>query len=92
MQEICLRVINEVGLHARPASQFVQMANQFLSNIQVRNLTSAGTQVNAKSILGVLSIGVQRDQEIEITAIGPDEKEAVRALRDLIEHDFDIEE
>ena len=90
MQEIWLRVINEVGLHALPASQFVQMANKFASIIRGRNLTSSSAHANGRIILGVLIIGVQRNQEIEITAEGPDEVVAVKELRGLIDSDFDL--
>lgn len=88
MQKIGLKVINEVGLHARPASEFVKAASQFRSKILVRNVTKDSKAVDAKSILSVLTLGVEKDHEIELTAEGDDETQAIQLLRELIESDF----
>ena len=88
MQTIRLRVINPVGLHARPAAEFVKSAAQFKSRISVRNLTRQSASVDAKSILSVLTLGVEKDHEVELTAEGEDEVHAIRFLRQLIESDF----
>ncbi|HEY5903185.1 MAG TPA: HPr family phosphocarrier protein [Anaerolineales bacterium] len=88
MEKIILKVINEVGLHARPAADFVRTAGQFKSKIEARNLTTGSPAADAKSILSVLMLGVERGHEIELTAQGEDEAEAVQALRALIESDF----
>lgn len=88
MQKITLKVINEVGLHARPASEFVKLAGQFKANLQVRNVTSNSNAVDAKSILSVLMLGVEKGHEIELTGEGEDEFHAVQSLRDLIESNF----
>ena len=74
-------VKNQVGLHARPATFFIQKANEFKSNIWVEK---DERRVNAKSLLGVLSMGITRDMEITIIASGSDETEAVEALIELI--------
>ncbi len=74
-------VKNPVGLHARPATFFIQKANEFKSNIWVEK---DERRVNAKSLLGVLSMGITRDMEIDIIASGSDETEAVEALVALI--------
>ena len=74
-------VKNQVGLHARPATFFIQKANEFKSNIWVEK---DERRVNAKSLLGVLSMGITRDMEITIIASGSDEQEAVEALAELI--------
>ena len=74
-------VKNPVGLHARPATFFIQKANEFKSNIWVEK---DERRVNAKSLLGVLSMGITRDMEIDIIARGSDETEAVEALVALI--------
>ena len=74
-------VKNQVGLHARPATFFIQKANEFKSNIWVEK---DERRVNAKSLLGVLSMGITRDMEITIIASGSDEQEAVEALSELI--------
>ena len=88
MMEASLLVTNEVGLHARPAALFVQAANGFQSAVRVRNLTTKSEAVDAKSILGVLTLGVLRGHEILVSADGPDEAQAVHALRDLVEGNF----
>lgn len=91
MQKLQIVVRHEVGLHARPASQFVKVASGFQSEIKVRNLTSDSAPVDAKSILSVLTLGVERDHEIALEISGPDEVEALHSLQGLIEADFPLE-
>ena len=79
---------NEVGLHARPAALFVKTVSPFSSDIMVENLVTGSDPVNAKSILSVLSIGVEQNHRVRITAEGDDEDQAISALVDLIERDF----
>jgi phosphotransferase system HPr (HPr) family protein len=81
-------VLNPTGLHARPAALFVAAANRFTSTLQVRNVTRNSPWANAKSILSVLTLGVEQHHEIEITAEGPDEDQALGALVQLIASDF----
>lgn len=76
---------NQVGLHARPATFFIQKANEFKSSIWVEK---DERKVNAKSLLGILSLGIARGNNINIIADGVDEKQAVDALVDLIESNF----
>ena len=71
---------NEVGLHARPATFFIQKANEFKSGIW---LEKDERRVNAKSLLGVLSLGIVKGTTITLLADGADEKEAVTALCEL---------
>lgn len=78
-------VSNQVGLHARPATFFIQKANEFKSGIWVEK---DERRVNAKSLLGVLSLGITRGVNIIILADGPDEEQAVNALVDLISSNF----
>lgn len=78
---------NKAGLHAKPASMFVQCANNFKSEIYIRK---EATRVNAKSIMGVMILAVQKGDEIEIEASGEDEAQAVAALKDLIARKFDF--
>ena len=80
-----LTIQNVVGLHARPATFFIQKANEFKSSISIEKEERS---VNAKSLLGVLSLGIIRNTPIRIVAVGPDEKEAVDALSALIESNF----
>ena len=78
-------VNNQVGLHARPATFFIQKANEFKSSIWVEK---DERRVNAKSLLGVLSLGIVKATSINLIADGPDEKEAVEALIELISSNF----
>lgn len=88
METFQVKVINEVGLHARPAAMFVKKAYQFHSEILVRNLTADSDWVNAKSILEVLTLGVQQNHDIEVSTEGPDEVKAAKALELLVQTDF----
>lgn len=78
-------VNNQVGLHARPATFFIQKANEFKSSIWVE---SGERRVNAKSLLGVLSLGIVKGTTIQLIAQGDDEEEAVNALVELIGANF----
>lgn len=86
--EITLTIVNEVGLHARPAALFVQTASRFQSTITVRNLTRDATAVDAKSMFGVLSIGAQLNHQIAVAAEGPDAEEALATIGELVESGF----
>ncbi len=76
---------NQVGLHARPATFFIQKANEFKSSIWVEK---EERRVNAKSLLGVLSLGIVKGTTITIIADGTDEEEAIKTLSELIDSDF----
>ena len=78
-------VQNQVGLHARPATFFIQKANEFKSSIWVER---EERRVNAKSLLGVLSLGILGGSEIRIIADGTDEQAAVDGLVELVECGF----
>ena len=78
-------VQNQVGLHARPATFFIQKANEFKSSIWVEK---EERRVNAKSLLGVLSLGIMGGTAIRIIAGGPDEETAVDELVKLVESGF----
>ena len=78
-------VDNQVGLHARPATFFIQKANEFKSSIWIEKNER---RVNAKSLLGVLSLGIVKGSAINIIADGADEKEAVDTLVELITSNF----
>ena len=89
MAEVSLPVRNRSGLHARPAAEFVKAAAAFSSRIEVVNLTRDPERaVDAKSILGVLSIGVSPGHEIRITACGDDAEDALVGLRALVDSGF----
>lgn len=78
-------VQNQVGLHARPATFFIQKANEFKSSIWVEK---DERRVNAKSLLGVLSLGIVGGTNIRIIADGADDSEAVGSLVDLVKSGF----
>ena len=78
-------VQNQVGLHARPATFFIQKANEFTSSIWI---SREERKVNAKSLLGVLSLGVTRGTAITLTAEGADEEAAISELSDLVASNF----
>lgn len=81
-------VQNQVGLHARPATFFIQKANEFRSSIWIEK---EERRVNAKSLLGILSLGIIGGTQIKIIADGADEQAAVNALVELVESDFSEE-
>lgn len=74
----------QTGLHARPAARFVQEANKFSAEIYI---LKENKKVNAKSIMGVMSLAVSRNTEITIQAEGPDAEKAVEVLADLVQQD-----
>lgn len=76
---------NQVGLHARPATFFIQKANEFKSSIWIEK---DDRRVNAKSLLGVLSLGIVKGTAVILIADGPDEEAAIATLSDLIASDF----
>jgi len=82
MAEKKVTVQNKTGLHARPAALFVQKANQFKCDI---NIIKDEKEVSAKSIMGVMSLGVGQGTEILIKAEGEDAEQAVGALVELVE-------
>ena len=74
-----------MGLHARPATFFIQKANSYRCSIWIE---SNGRRANAKSLLGVLSLGIMGNTQIRIIAGGPDEEQAVDELVKLVESGF----
>ena len=78
-------ITNAIGLHARPATFFIQKANGFKSSIWVEK---EDRKVNAKSLLGVLSLGIAKGMTIKLIAEGSDESEAVDSLVSLINSGF----
>lgn len=76
---------NQVGLHARPATFFIQKANEFKSSIWIEK---EDRRVNAKSLLGVLSLGIVKGTAVNLIADGLDEEAAIETLTELIASDF----
>ncbi|MGI6188887.1 MAG: HPr family phosphocarrier protein [Clostridiales bacterium] len=85
MLEAKITVTHEAGLQARPAALFVQVANRFTSRIWI---TKGTKKVNAKSILGVMSLGVVQGDEVTITIDGEDEGTAMFTMKKLIISNF----
>ena len=79
---------NETGIHARPASMLVEKASIYESDVR---LLKEGEGVNAKSIMGIMSLGIKGSTEITVQAVGADEEEAVNAIVELIQSGFDEE-
>ena len=79
------KIVNTIGLHARPATFFIQKANSFKSSVWVEK---GDCRVNAKSLLGVLSLGIVKGTKVTIIADGVDEDEALVALTELVSGNF----
>ena len=80
-----VRIVNDLGLHARPSAELVKLASKYRSDISV---SRDGVAVNAKSILGVMTLAAEQGATIVIRAEGDDAKEAVTALTRLIDRGF----
>ncbi|WP_186580946.1 phosphocarrier protein HPr [Aquibacillus kalidii] len=79
--EKTMKITDETGVHARPATVLVNKAGNFASDVTVEY---NGKSVNLKSIMGVMSLGIPKDAEIKIVADGSDEQEALDAIVDAI--------
>ncbi|MEI6633431.1 MAG: HPr family phosphocarrier protein [Chlamydiota bacterium] len=80
-----LTITNSLGLHARPAAMFVQLASKFLSEITVER---GSERVNGKSIMGIMMLAAGKGLKITITAEGADAADAVSALEELVNSKF----
>ncbi len=89
MLEKVVRIKNEIGLHARPASLLVKEATRFNADTI---LIKKGNEYNCKSIMNVLSMGAKKGDEILLRVDGPDEEEALEVLFDLIENKLNEDE
>ncbi len=85
--EQTFKILNEEGMHARPAGAFVKVANEFKSAVEVK---ANGMTKNGKSIMGLMSLGLSKDSEITVITKGEDETEALKKLGFLIENKFQI--
>ena len=83
--EATTTIQNATGIHARPASTFVQTASKFKSKVQIK---AKGKTVDAKSILMIMSMGLSKGTEITLVADGPDEADAVAQLKALVDSKF----
>ena len=78
-------ITNNIGLHARPATFFIQKANSYKSSVWIEK---DDRKISAKSLLGVLSLGIAQGMTVTIIADGQDENDAVKGLTDLIDSGF----
>ena len=88
MVEHNLIIINQLGLHARPAALIAQTAGNFVSAI---SLTKDDVKVDAKSIMGVMMLAAEHGSTLQLTVDGPDEKEAAAAIKQLFDNKFNEE-
>ena len=77
-----ITILNENGLHALPASRFVKRAEKFKSDVTI---AKDGVAVSGKSIMGILTLACEKGSKVELTTDGKDEKEAMSALRSILE-------
>ena len=84
--ERTVRIVNPLGLHARPAAEFVKLASRFRADVHVEK---DGMEVNGKSIMGVMTLAAECGSAIRIRAAGDDAEAALAALVDLVGRGFD---
>ena len=87
-QERTVEIVNRLGLHARPAAEFVKLAARFKAEVLVEK---DGLEVNGKSIMGVLMLAAEHGSRLRIQASGSDAEAAVAALSDLVNRGFEEE-
>ena len=87
MAERTVTLLNDEGLHARPAGVFVKQASQFKSTVEIR---VDGVSKNAKSIMNLMGMGLEKGAQMTIVAKGEDEAQAVDALSKLVENKFAV--
>lgn len=85
MQKRTFQIINRLGLHARAAAQLVKTASRFSCEV---TLQKEDVEVNGKSIMGILLLAAPQGTEIQVTAAGADEEQAMQVLAELIEDGF----
>ncbi len=86
-QQIAIR--NKLGLHARAAVKFVNLSNRFVASVKI---VKDGSEIDGKSILGILTLAATQGSEITLRVSGKDEEAALKALSDLINNRFDEKE
>ncbi len=84
-----IEIINKLGMHARAAAQFVQIASSFNSHIEIEK---DGRKVNGKSIMGVMMLAAGKGSEVILYADGEDEDESIQKLVELINNRFNEDE
>ncbi len=82
MKILKVKIIDPIGLHARPASKLANVASKFKSDIKVMH---DGREGNAKSVINLMALGIRANAQIEITALGQDEVETIEAIKAFLE-------
>ena len=85
MTETTITIVNRLGLHARAAARFVELASGFRSRVELRR---GAETVDGKSILGILALAAPRGTALQLVTEGPDEEKALRALDELVKSGF----
>ena len=85
--EVKLKLLNEEGMHARPAGVLVKRVGQFKSKIE---LVSNGKSVNAKSLLSIMSLGLTANSEFVVKAEGEDASDALKSIEELVQNKFQV--
>jgi len=88
MKKITIKLQNEEGLHARPATMFSKTAMKYKCDIELSKNGDTINIYNPKSILSILSMGAVKGDELTITANGEDEEEAIMKIKELIQNSF----
>ncbi len=81
-------IVNETGLHARPATALVKLSSQFESDFYIHMY---GYRINGKSILGVMTLAAEQGAELELEIDGSDEQEAAKAITELFNNGFNVD-
>jgi phosphocarrier protein HPr len=89
MLEHRITIRNKLGLHARAAVKFVNLSNRFVASVKI---VKDGSEIDGKSILGILTLAATQGSEITLLVVGKDEEAALKALSDLINNRFDEKE
>lgn len=92
MQKKEVEIINKLGIHARAAAKLVALASRFSSDIHLSRADKKTTEVDAKSIMSVMLLAASKGTSIKIKAVGEDEKEAVKAIKLLVNNRFEEDE
>lgn len=83
-----LLVTNQHGLHARASTKFVEIAQRYASDVFLARGDDTNTEVNGKSVLGIMTLGAEKGHEIIVRVVGKDAEKALNALEDLVRADF----
>ena len=88
MMELTVKIENKAGLHARPAAMFAKKTSSFKSTIMI---VKGDKSVNAKSIIGIMGLGIKQGESLRLKIEGPDAEEAAVALGELVANKFGVE-